>query len=139
MPEEHMDFFEKTEPAMDSLLGIASEEYGSDGHCVLSMPLDDRHWNRFGMAHGGAIFALADEAFGRGCIAAGVVCVTAQASISYLRAGTMGPLRAEARPVKIGRSLVVCDVQIYNGEGTLIAKAAMTGHVQKHVEPAAHA
>lgn len=134
-----MDAFEKTEGTLDTLLGVVCEDAGPDGHCVLSMPLDNRHWNRLGTAHGGSIFTLADNAFGRGCIAAGLLCVTAQASISYLRAGTRGPLKAEAKPVKIGRSLVVYDVQIYDGEGLLIAKAAVTGHIQKHLTQDDHA
>ena len=133
-----MNAFERTEGTLDALLGIVCEQAGPDGHCVLSMPLDERHWNRWGTVHGGSIFTLADNAFGRGCIAAGLHCVTAQASISYLRAGTRGPLRAEAIPVKIGRSLVVYDVQVRDGEGVLIAKAAVTGYVQKHLSTDDH-
>lgn len=133
-----MDVHETATGTLDALLGIVCEDIGPDGHCVLSMPLDGRHRNLMGAAHGGSIFTLADNAFGRGCRAAGLLCVTAQASISYLRPGLAGPLRAEARPVKLGRSLAVYDVQIFDGGGVLIARAAVTGHVQERFDTGEH-
>lgn len=133
-----MDALETKRNTLDALLGIVCEEAGPDGRCALSMPLDERHLNRMGTAHGGSLFTLADNAFGRGCIAAGLLCVTAQASISYLRPGLVGPLRADAKPVKIGRSLVVYEVEIFDGGAKLLAKAVFTGHIQKHLNADEH-
>ena len=93
------------------------------------MPLDSRHLNVLGNAHGGAMFTLADMAFAAGCRGAGIVCVSAQCSISYLLPGTCGPLRAKAVPVRLGRTLAVYDIMVYDGEGRNIAKAVMTGYV----------
>ena len=118
---------------MYAQLGAHCEYSLPDGHGAVSMPLDDRHRNQMGNAHGGAIFTLADLAFAAACHGAGLLCVSAQCSISYLAAGHNGPLRAEASPVRLGRTLVVFDIMIYDGDGRNIAKAAMTGYVLKRL------
>ena len=114
---------------LSALLGITVEKSGADGRGEVSMPLDGRHCNVLGNAHGGAIFTIADMAFAAGCRGAGILCVSAQCSISYLLPGTCGPLRAVAVPVKIGRTLAVYDIMVHDGEGREIAKAVMTGYV----------
>lgn len=119
---------------MSSELGIRLLGAGEDGRGIVVMPLTERHLNKLGNAHGGAIFALADMAATAGCIGLGLKCVTAQCSISYLAPGRVGPLKAEAVPVKVGRSLVVFDVVVYDGTGAKIAKSTMNSFViGKHV------
>ncbi len=117
------------EGTLSGLLGIILEKADPDGHGVVSMPLDKRHHNQLGNAHGGAIFTLADMAFAAGCQGAGLMCVSAQCSISYLLPGQGSRLRAEAVPVKLGRTLVVFDIMVYDESGKNVAKAVMTGYV----------
>ena len=67
-----------------------------------------------GFAHGGAIFALADVAFGAAANAGretGVVSLTS--SIEFLRPGKVGPLAAEARVVREGNHILSYDVCVY--------------------------
>lgn len=116
---------------LEKLLGIVVERSDANGRGAVSMPYDDRHQNIYGTAHGGAVFTLADMAFGIGCRGAGLVCVSSQCSISYLLPGQCGPLRAEAEPVRLGRHLVVYDIMVYDGKGQAIAKAVMTGYVMR--------
>ncbi|HJD98234.1 PaaI family thioesterase [Mailhella massiliensis] len=123
-----------TEGTLSSLLGIELAGFEADGRGEVSMPLDERHKNALGKAHGGAVFTLADMAFAAGCRGAGLVCVSAQCSISYLLPGECGPLRARAVPVKIGRTLAVFDIAVYDGEGRNIAKAVMTGYIIKRLK-----
>ena len=118
-----------TEGTLAGLLGITVESFDENGQGTVSMPLDERHHNVLGNAHGGAIFTLADMAFAAGCRGAGILCVSAQCSISYLLPGTCGPLRAEAVPVRLGRTFAVYDIMVYDGDGRNIAKAVMTGFV----------
>ena len=59
------------------------------------MPLDERHRNGMGHAHGGAIFALVDMTFATVSNAAGLYCVNAQTNISYLEPGRIGPCAAK--------------------------------------------
>ncbi len=123
-----------TEGTLAGLLGIRVESFDAEGNGAVSMPLDTRHLNVLGNAHGGAIFTLADMAFAAGCRGAGILCVSAQCSISYLLPGTCGPLRAEAVPVRLGCTLAVYDIMVYDGDGRNNAKAVMTGYVLKKMD-----
>lgn len=97
-----------------------------DGHSVAEMPLDVRHSNGMGNAHGAAIFALIDFVFAAASNAAGIYRVTAQSSVSFLRPGRKGPLRGEARRIRSGRHLGTYDVKVTDAEGALIAVAILT-------------
>ncbi len=105
-------------------------EEATPEYARVTMPLLEQHKNGMGVAHGGAIFALADVAFGaasnedRDC---GVVNM--MSSIEYLRPGRVGPLMAEARAVRIGGHIANYDVQIFDGEGALIARAIVSGYL----------
>ena len=96
------------------------------------MPLDERHRNGMGHAHGGAIFALVDMTFATVSNAAGLYCVNAQTNISYLEPGRIGPLRGEARKIRSGRNLGTYDVRITDSDGTLVAIATVTGFMTKY-------
>jgi acyl-CoA thioesterase len=111
-------------------LGIQWEESPCDGCGVVTMPLEEKHQNKFKTAHGGAIFTLADMAFAAACRSLGISAVTSQSSISYLAPGVVSPLRAEATPVKIGRHLAIFDVLVSDGSGRAVAKAVITGYIQ---------
>ncbi len=110
---------------LSSHLGIRLLHAGSDGHGIVTMPLEKEHRNKLGNAHGGSIFTLADMAATAGCFGLSLTCVSSQSSISYLAPGKEGPLRAECFPVKVGRTIVVFDVFVYDGTEKLIAKATM--------------
>lgn len=112
-----------------AMLGIEQVEAGGTGHGVVVMPLGEKHHNRMAKAHGGAIFTLADMAFAAACKELGIHCVTAQCSISYLAPGEGGYLRAEAEPVKLGRTLAIFDVMVTDDRGRKVAKATMTGYL----------
>lgn len=99
----------------------------SPDHAVATMPLKSLHRNGMRNAHGGAIFALADMAFGAAAAMSGNVFVSANSSINYLAAGRIGPLRAEARKVRCGKTLGVYDIRITDADGTLIAICTMMG------------
>ena len=101
-------------------MGIELLEVGPE-HGVAIMPLDERHRNGMGHAHGGAIFALVDMTFATVSNAAGLYCVNAQTNISYLEPGRIGPLRGEARKIRSGRNLGTYDVRITDSDGPLVA------------------
>ncbi len=54
------------------------------GHAVARLPLRDEHLNFMGLVHGGAIFSLADVAFGAAANAGGTMAVAINVSIDYL-------------------------------------------------------
>lgn len=83
-----------------------------------------------GTVSGPAMFALADCTFYMALLAVigrEALAVTTNASIDYLRKPTPGGLTAEARILKLGRSLAVGDVLIFSDgiEGP-VARAGLT-------------
>ena len=56
-------------------------------YSVVEMVLEDRHLNGFSIAHGGAVFALADTAFAHACNSDNVVTVAQQCQINFLQPG----------------------------------------------------
>lgn len=69
-----------------------------EGHSVARMELGDQHRNFMGMVHGGAIFGLADVAFGAAANSHGNKCMAFHISIEYLGPpGDTPYLEAEVR------------------------------------------
>lgn len=93
------------------------------------MPISEHHKNGMGAAHGGVIFALADVAFGAAANAdrqKGIVNLNS--SIEFLRPGLVGPLLAEAKLVREGNHILSYDVQVFDGNGILIARCMTNGY-----------
>lgn len=107
--------------------GIDIAEVGED-YSITYMPLDARHLNGMGNAHGAALFSQVDVTFAALSNASGNYCTSAQISVSFLIPARVGPLRCEARTVRAGRKLGVYDVRITDGNGTLIVTANVTGY-----------
>ena len=103
----------------------ADYDYGK-----VSLAFEDHTKNALDMLHGGALFTLADMAFG---IASNFdqedgIMISANASISYMKSAKAGPIVAEARLANGGRHLATYEVKIYDGQGTYIACAMITGY-----------
>jgi acyl-CoA thioesterase len=108
-------------------LNITVEEARRD-YAKVTMPITEHHKNGMGMAHGGAIFSLADVAFGAAANAdAGTFVVSLNTTIEFLRPGKIGPLTAEAKIVRSGQHIMSYDVEVFDFYGELIAKAMCTG------------
>ncbi|MBT2486527.1 MULTISPECIES: PaaI family thioesterase [unclassified Microbacterium] len=67
-------------------------EEAADGRAVVSTVVRPEHLNDNGMAHGGFVFALADQAFAMAAVTVLGLCATADAQIHYL-----APSRVNAR------------------------------------------
>lgn len=72
--------------------------------------------------HGGAIASLIDIA-GTFAVIAAIGCdvVTVDLRVDYLRPVKSGDLVATARPVRVGRSLAVADVEVAGADGKIAA------------------
>ena len=60
------------------------------GYAKTSMAVEDRHLNSVGTVHGGAIFTLADFAFGAAVKTGGKVAPLINSSVSFLKATRTG-------------------------------------------------
>ncbi|MDR1776862.1 MAG: PaaI family thioesterase [Desulfovibrio sp.] len=116
-------------------LDMTIEEARPD-YARVSMPLNEHVRNGMGVAHGGAIFSLADVTFGAAANAdrkTGVVSLNT--TIEFLRPGKAGPLVGEARLVRGGQHIMSYDVEIFDASGELIAKAMCAGFLTDVVLP----
>ena len=100
--------------------GIELLEVG-EGRARARMTLTDDHLNGVGIAHGGAIFTLADLAFAAASNSHGTVAVAINASISYMKATTTGVLIAEAEEVACHPRLGSYTIRVTDDTGELVA------------------
>lgn len=99
------------------------------GYARARMPLEERHQNGVGIAHGGAMFTLADIAFAAASNAgASTAVLNLATSVTYLRPGTKGPLEAEALAVTVGRRVSAYEVRVTDADGALLSIYQITGY-----------
>lgn len=121
-----------TRDAFAALLGIRLIE-AAPGYAKTAMDLTDNHKNGAGIAHGGAIFSLADLAFAVAANSHGKLSLAVSAAISYVKAGTGKTLFAEAREVSLGGKMATYAITISNDAGDTIA--AFQGTVYRKDTP----
>jgi 1,4-dihydroxy-2-naphthoyl-CoA hydrolase len=94
-----------------------------------TLPVDERTRQPFGLLHGGASVALAETL---GSIAAnlaaepGFVSMGLDISASHLRAVRSGLVTGCARPVSIGRTIQVWDVNLHTDRQQLVCASRLT-------------
>lgn len=106
----------------------------SENFAECAMPLTDKHKNPLGIAHGGAIFSLADLCFEAACYASGRFCVNSQSSVSFLNKGIGDKLFARADLLKNGSKMVVYQITVTDREKTVVAQGQITGYCLGGVE-----
>jgi len=99
-----------------------------------AMKVRHKHLNGSGIVQGGALFTLADFAFGVLADSKGYVQLSLNNSISYLRPGNLGDtLTAIARVISMGNNICFYEVDIYNQDNIHIAAMDVTGYI-KNIE-----
>ncbi len=99
------------------------------GFAKAKLKITEFHLNQAGVAHGGAIFTLADFAFAVASNSFGKVSLAINTSLSFMHAGKLGDeLIAEAKLVDESNRLGTYEVVIANGKKKI---AFFTGTVYK--------
>jgi acyl-CoA thioesterase len=124
--EKIQGFFEQDHFA--KTLGVRLETAKPD-YAVCSLPIQQSIINALGGVHGGAIFSLADYAFGIAANGCGRETVSLDGSISYFRPAKGNILYAEAKKLSQTRTLAFYQVRIYDDCGTDVASMQMTGYM----------
>ena len=96
-----------------------------DNYCELLGTITETSTNHIGIAHGGYIFGLADTAAGIASMTDGSKAVTISSNIDYLKTAKTKTLKAIATCTKKGKKIAFFEVNIYDEEENLIAKANM--------------
>jgi uncharacterized protein (TIGR00369 family) len=99
------------------------------GTAIMTMQVRARHKQVHGVVHGGILASLADTA---GALAAypllprATRLATVEMKINYLEPVDRGKIVAEARILRLGRTLAVAECEVQGADGTLAAKALIT-------------
>ena len=121
--DELKNFFSNDRFAMNTGCEIQSAD--KDG-AVVSLDVEEKHFNGNGTVQGGVIFTLADFACAVAANAEELAFVSADGSISFMNAATGKKLVAEAEVVKKGKTLAFCEAVITDENNRLIAKTSFT-------------
>jgi acyl-CoA thioesterase len=110
--------------------GVRIEEAGVN-YAKCSLVIDERHYNVNRDVMGGAIFTLADYAFGVAANTGNSPTVSLSSSINFIRA-TKGPvLYAEAKCVKSGKSITFFEITVTDSDGNVVATVMANGFVKQ--------
>ena len=105
------------------------------GFARTSLQVEPRHLNSIGTVQGGAIFTLADFAFGAAVKTGGRVAPAVSTALSFLQATRSGTLYAEATEISRSRRLSVCTVRVTNDAGELVALFQGTAYIKDEPFP----
>jgi 1,4-dihydroxy-2-naphthoyl-CoA hydrolase len=127
-------FAEKHATTLPGLLGIRLVEVGED-FVRATMPVDERHIQPAGILHGGASVVLA-ETVGSFCgvmaLEAGWTVVGLEVNANHLAAVLKGDrVEAVCRPLQLGRSVQVWQIEIRRGDGRLSCVSRLTTVVRQ--------
>ncbi len=115
-------------------LGMVFTEVGDD-YLIATMPVDHRTRQPAGLLHGGASVALAESL---GSLAS-VMCLPDENSMpvgveinaNHLKAVTSGVVTGTVKPIKIGHSIHVWNIEIRNEKHDLVCISRLTVKVVK--------
>lgn len=109
-------------------IGIEFVEIGSD-FLVATMPVDERTVQPLGLLHGGASAALLETVASVGATwAVGMeeFCVGVELNINHIKAKRHGLVKATGRPLQLGGTIQVWNVDIKDEQGGMVATGRLT-------------
>ena len=113
------------EPSFHHLLGLRCLSRGG-GVARYALTVGPDHLNRRGVAHGGAVSALLDSALGTAVVSAigpEEWCGTMELSIQFREPILPGPITAEGRMARRGRTAAFAEGEARDAAGTVVATA----------------
>ena len=99
----------------------------ANGYARCSLTLGQEHMNSLGVPMGGAVFTLADFAFGVASNFDRDVFVSRSAQIHFLAPARGKTLYAEASEIRSGRRTCLFSVAVTDDEGTDVAYVTVSG------------
>ncbi|HVI41247.1 MAG TPA: PaaI family thioesterase [Anaerovoracaceae bacterium] len=105
------------------------------GYAVCSLHITENHLNAAGAVQGGAIFTLADTAFGMAANNQGKLTVSINNSISYLKSTRGDTLIATASMISSSKRICTYEVEVKDNLGELIARMTGTGYIKDEKLP----
>ena len=97
----------------------------SGGRARVRLDPRPEHLNSWKAVHGGVLLSLLDVALSSAARALDPACIgasTVEIKVNFL-AAARGPVLAEARATRAGRTLIFSEAELHGAEGDLLAKA----------------
>ena len=92
------------------------------GFAVTRLNINKNHMNGINIAHGAAVFALADFAFAAASNSHGIPAVALNVTISYIKAVRSGEtLTATAKEISAGPKVANYTINVTNDQGDMVA------------------
>lgn len=114
---------------MPGFLGMKWTEIGDD-FLEMSMPINEKTKQVYGIMHGGASCALAETV---GSVASALVidpakfyCVGLEINANHIRSVTQGMVTAKSTPLHLGKTTHVWDIKIYDEGQKLVCISRLT-------------
>lgn len=107
----------------------------TDTSMTASMPVDERTKQALGLLHGGASAALLEtiaSVAANWSVGEEAYCVGVELNINHLKSKTQGEVHATARPLRLGRSIQVWNVDVNDEAGEPVSTGRMTMAVRQH-------
>ncbi|MGE4420814.1 MAG: PaaI family thioesterase [Pseudodesulfovibrio sp.] len=101
------------------------------GAATCRMDVRDEHLNPFGTVNAGAVYTLAETAFGAAANGHGNVALAVNLSIAYLKPATGRRLTATATELSAGGHMATYSVRVTDEAGTLVADVQAMGYRTK--------
>ena len=99
----------------------------SPGHARVSMRLRPEYLTFNGYIFGGIVTSIADQAFACATNSMGRPSIATQFNVHFIAASAPGDdLTAEGKVLRKGRRVDVCEIEVTNQDGKLIARATGT-------------
>jgi len=119
-----------------ALVGCELEAVGQ-GYARCTLRLRPEHNNALGDPMGGAIFTLADFAFGVASNFDRDVFVSTAADVHFIARSRGSVLTAEAREIRSGRRTCLFSVEVTDDLGAQVAYMTISGHLIRERKKAA--
>ena len=113
---------------------IRIEKLG-EGYAEGVLDIHPENLNMLGIVHGGCLATLADTVAGMGVIASGYVAVTVTYCLNFLRPATGNQIRCIATAEKMGKTLGVMRVELFNDTSKPVAAGSFTFCLTEPLDP----
>ncbi len=123
-------FLQEVYPQLNDEFAAYSVVDVEPGHCIVRLDASERHLRPGGTVSGPCLFTLADIG-GYACVLSHVgpeaLCVTTNLNINFMRKAGPGRIDGACRILKLGRSLMVFDIEMRTiADGLIVAHATGT-------------
>ena len=92
-----------------------------EGYAEAEMEINKNHLNAAGIVQGGAIFTLADLAFGAASNSYGTLALSINSTISFIKPAKEGKLKAIAREISKSKRISLYQIEVKNAHDETVA------------------